>query len=412
MHAGSPAQAVIWTPTISPLLIVGALSALAVLVVLGTLGVRFVRRMPSGTPWWYYAGAVGGLTVSLNTSWRFFGDRLGVTGAERVVMFSVVELALVACALGMRANVRHLDPASGRPGSPGAPRTVAWVVCGLSGYAALVLSGPVDGIARVALGPVLSLVMLHLALGIEIRHRAGTQTGTWKRVARELRERALSRLGLADDDRDAVTRTRERAVARAARLALARRAPRRSARLARALRSAGVAHDPARREQLLAELAVQRSADQLATLPQFSPWLAGTDLTRFGRGREATETQTSVAEVDATEDTPGRDRAGDRTPPPVATGTRPKLLVVGDRTDRRATAGRDRATSASATDQAPVDISDLLPAALEIAAALGGRPARDPLLEALRSRGLSVGGSRRKAIHQAVLDAADATGSA
>ncbi|HVV23208.1 MAG TPA: hypothetical protein VHF06_27495, partial [Pseudonocardiaceae bacterium] len=175
-----------------PLLVAGALVLAVLLVVL----VRHVaRRVPAGTPWWYYAGAAGGLAVSLNTSWRFFGDRLGVTGAERVIMFSVLELAFVACALGMRANVRHVDPVTGRPGSAGAPRLVAWALCGLSGYAALVLSGPVDGIARVALGPVLSLVMLHLALGIEIRHGAGTRTGAWARVAGELRERALSRLG-------------------------------------------------------------------------------------------------------------------------------------------------------------------------------------------------------------------------
>jgi hypothetical protein len=255
-----------------PLLIAGVLAALALTVPLMLLARRLARRVPPGTPWWYYAGAAGGLAVSLNTSWRFFGDRLGVTGAERVVMFSVLELAFVACALGMRANVRHVNPATGRPGSAGAPRLVAWALCGLSGYAALVLSGPVDGIARVALGPVLSLVMLHLALGIEIRHRASARTGTWVRVVGELRERALSRLGLADDDRDAVTRTRERAVTRAARLALPHRTPWRSARLARALRAAGVAHDPVRREQLLAELAVLRCAEQLATLPLDSPW--------------------------------------------------------------------------------------------------------------------------------------------
>jgi hypothetical protein len=255
-----------------PLLVAGVLAALALAVLLVFAARRLVRRVPPGTPWWYYAGAAGGLAVSLNTSWRFFGDRLGVVGAERVVMFSVLELAFVACALGMRANVRHIDPTTGRRGSAGAPRLVAWALCGLSGYAALVLSGPVDGIARVALGPVLSLVMLHLALGIEIRHRAGSRTGTWSRVAGELRERALSRLGLADDDRDAATRTRERAARRAARLVLTPRAPWQAARLARALRAAGLAHDPAMRERMLAELAMLRSAGQLATLPLASPW--------------------------------------------------------------------------------------------------------------------------------------------
>ncbi len=253
----------------TPLLIAGAVMAVVLLAVLGR---RIVRRMPPGTPWFYYLASVGGLAVSLNTSWRFFGDRLGVTGAERVVMFSVVELALIACALGMRVNVRRMDPVTGRPGPAGAPRMVAWVLCGLSAYAALLLSGPIEGIARVALGPTLSLVMLHLALGIEIRNHTRVRTGTWARVGIEVRERVLSRLGLADDDRDALTRTRERAARRAAQLALGEQTALRTARLSRALRASYVAHDPVMRERMLAELAVLRHARELATLPLASPW--------------------------------------------------------------------------------------------------------------------------------------------
>lgn len=252
----------------TPLLVAGALAATVLAAVLGRW---LLRRLPNGTPWFYYLASLGGLAVSLNTSWRFFGERLHIVGAERIVMFSVLELALIACALGMRANVRRIDPITGRPGPAGAPRMVAWALCGLSAYAALLLSGPVDGAARVLLGPTLSLVMLHLALGIEIR-RAGARTGTWARVVGELRERALSRFGLADDERNAVTRTRERAASRAARLALSRRAPWRSTRLARALRAAHIAHDPQLREHMLAELAVLRAAGQLAGLDQDSPW--------------------------------------------------------------------------------------------------------------------------------------------
>lgn len=255
------------------LLLLACLVAAALLLLLLVRPIaRLVRRLPAGTPWFYYLASVGGLAVSLNTSWRFFGDRLGVTGAERVVMFSVVELALIACALGMRANVRRVDPATGRSGAPGAPRTVAWVLCGLSAYAALLLSGPVDGVARVALGPLLSLVMLHLALGIEIRNRTTTHTGTWARVAGEVRERVLSRLGLADDDRDALTRTRERAARRVALLALSHRAPLRTTRLSRALRTSNVAHDDRIQQRMLAELAVLRHAGDLATLALPSPW--------------------------------------------------------------------------------------------------------------------------------------------
>lgn len=251
-----------------PLLIVGGVVAALLLAVLARW---LLRRLPDGTPWWYYLASLGGLCVSLNTSWRFFGDRLHIVGAERIVMFSVVELALVACALGMRANVRRVDPRTGRRGAAGAPRLVAWALCALAAYAALLLSGPVDGAARVLLGPVLCLVMLHMALGIEIR-QSGARTGTWARVAGEVRERALSRLGLADDDRDAATRTRERAAGRAARLAMSPKAFRRDARLTRALRAAGVAHDEGMRDRLLAELAVLRHANELDTLTQESPW--------------------------------------------------------------------------------------------------------------------------------------------
>lgn len=255
-----------------PLLIAGAGLAAALLALLVWQARRLLRRIPAGTPWFYYLASIGGLAVSLNTSWRFFGQRLGITGAEQVVMFSVVELALVACALGMRVNVRQVDSATGRPGAAGAPRIVAWVLCGLSAYAALLLSGPIEGIARVALGPTLSLVMLHLALGIEIRNHTTMQTGTWARVGRELRERVLSRLGLADDDRDALTRTRERAARRVARLALGEQTSWRTARLSRALRASNVAHDQRIQERMLAELAVLRHAGELATLPLPSPW--------------------------------------------------------------------------------------------------------------------------------------------
>jgi hypothetical protein len=262
-----------------PLLIAGAAVAATLLALLVWQARRLLRRIPAGTPWFYYLASTGGLAVSLNTSWRFFGQRLGITGAEQVIMFSVVELALVACALGMRVNVRRVDSVTGRPGAAGAPRIVAWVLCGLSAYAALLLSGPIEGIARVALGPTLSLVMLHLALGIEIRNHTTTRTGTWARVGRELRERVLSRLGLADDDRDASTRTRERAARRVARLALGEQTSLRTARLSRALRASNVAHDERIQQRMLAELAVLRHAGELATLPLPSPWASAVGAT-------------------------------------------------------------------------------------------------------------------------------------
>jgi hypothetical protein len=214
----------------------------------------------------FYLVSVMSMAVSVDTSWRFFGNNLHITNPwERGAMFAVVEVALIACGYGMHANVR-------RSGAPGAPRLFAWLLCGLAAYMAWQLSGLAEGLARVALGPVLGLIMLHLALGIEIRTVHGELT-TWASVGRELRERALSRLGLSDDERDALARARDRAARKAARFALGGRfVPLRRTRLTRALRVANVAHDPRQRERMLAELATLRHADTLTNLEQAPPW--------------------------------------------------------------------------------------------------------------------------------------------
>jgi hypothetical protein len=241
---------------------------------------------PAGARGFYLVAALS-LLVSLDTSWRFFGQVLHITDLrERIVMFVVLEAALIACGYGMRANVR-------RSGHPGAPRLFAWLLCGLSGYMALVLSGAAEGLARVTLGPALGLVMLHLALGIEIRAGVHTRMTTWTRIGRELRERLLSRLGLADDERDAAARTRDRAARRTARLALARFVPFRSIRVARNVARSGVAHDDTARNRMLAELAAIRHAGELATLPQVSPWYQSHAVTTNG----AAMTPAAVASV-------------------------------------------------------------------------------------------------------------------
>lgn len=214
----------------------------------------------------FYAVALLSIGVSVDTSWRFFEQRLGITDTwERVALFSVMEAALIACGWAMRGGVR-------RDGRPGPARLVAWALTAFAAFAALSLSGPIAGTARVLLGPVLGLVMLHLALGIEIR-ASRQRTTTWARVGRELRERVLSLLGLGDDGRDALARTRDRAALRAAKLALASRwTPWRKARLRKALHVSHVAHDPAQRDRMLRELGVLQHANKLAETTQPSPW--------------------------------------------------------------------------------------------------------------------------------------------
>ncbi|MFD4668174.1 hypothetical protein ACFWNN_00485 [Lentzea sp. NPDC058450] len=214
----------------------------------------------------FYLVALMSIGVSVDTSWRFFEQRLGITDVvERVLLFSVMEAALIACGWAMRGGVRQ-------NGRPGPARLVAWALTAFAAFAAFSLSGPIAGTARVLLGPVLGLVMLHLALGIEIR-AARQRTTTWARIGRELRERFLSLLGLGDDGRDALARTRDKAALRAAKLALAGKGtPWRRARLRKALHASNVAHDPRQKDKMLRELGVLQHADKLAETNQPAPW--------------------------------------------------------------------------------------------------------------------------------------------
>lgn len=212
----------------------------------------------------FYLGAFVTTLVSIDTSWRFFGERLHITYIpERIAMFAVIELILLACGIAMRGNVRRGD-------SPGPARWLAWALCGAAGYMAFDLAGPVEGTARVVLGPVLAVVCVHLALGIEIKVRRGQRSSTMARIGRELRERALSRLGLADDQRDALVRTRDRAAGRAAWIATSRNPNRRA--LARAVRKSGAALDGTMRARLVDEVAALSNLDDLVSAVRPSPW--------------------------------------------------------------------------------------------------------------------------------------------
>ncbi|WP_280484459.1 hypothetical protein [Nocardia cyriacigeorgica] len=223
---------------------------------------------PGPTKWGagaFYVVAVMSMLVSLDTSWFFFEEQLHVDNIWiRAGMFAVLEMALIACGIGMASNVR-------RKHGPGSAQLTAWILCGFSGYMAVTWAGPIEGVARVALGPVLGMVMLHHALGIEKRAHSG-RSGALARLGRELRERALSRLGLADDDRDAAQRTRDRAARRVAALVHGKHVLLREARVARAARIANISTDPAQRETMLAELATRRGLASLRSLEQKAPW--------------------------------------------------------------------------------------------------------------------------------------------
>ena len=213
----------------------------------------------------FYAAALLGLTISLNTSWRFFDQVLAIPVAERVLMFAAAEFALIVCGAAMAVSVRH----TGRP-APG-PKMIVWAMCAVAAYMAVAeAASTAEAIGRILLGPALATIMLHLGLGLDIRlrrHRAPNRTAA--RIWTEIRERALSRLGLADDERSAAQRTRDRKALKAAALSRPRRAPwSRPARLERAVLSAGIADDPALRHRMLARVAACQNAHRLGELAQ------------------------------------------------------------------------------------------------------------------------------------------------
>lgn len=230
----------------------------------------------TGTGPWYAVAAIG-TGVSVDTSWRFFGEVLHITGMpERPLLFSVLEAALLASGWSMRASVRRTTKADER-GTPGPARWVAYALLGLSAYMAITMSGPIAGIARTVLGPGLALVGLHLALGIEVSVRHLKRDGALKKIGRELKERLLSLFGVDDSGRKAAEIRRDRAVVRAARLATTGRTTSwRLRRLGRAVRASGAATDPARRDKLLAEIDAQRHLRYLCTREGVNPWLGYT----------------------------------------------------------------------------------------------------------------------------------------
>ncbi|MFK0099016.1 hypothetical protein ACIQR2_12690, partial [Streptomyces sp. NPDC091040] len=223
--------------------------------------------------------ALGCTAYSADTSWRFAADYLDMAGtAERAGMFAAAELALFATALMARQNLAV-------QGAPGLPGTLVWVITTVQVIPAYAESGPVGGTVRAFVGPVMAAMLWHLAMGIELRLRTpgAASNGLVAVLGREVRERLLSRLGIAARDRDAAQITRDRATARAVTLAarLAERTPeqqrnrrgrRLTRRLSKAVGRAAVGSDPLQRAQLLDQLAARRHALGLATVPLASPW--------------------------------------------------------------------------------------------------------------------------------------------
>lgn len=261
------------TLTAQPLVAAAAgVVALALLVWL----LRSLRKTPAAVAVASLA-AMACTAYSADTSWRFAEHRLGMTSdVERAAMFAAAELALFSCALMARQNLRSPQ------GTPGTPGVLVWVITGVQVIPAYSESGIVGGTVRAVVGPILAALLWHLAMGIELRHgRPGAASQSLPAlIARELRERLLSRLGLAVRDRSAEQITRDRATVRAVALAAkladmkpgARGRARTARRLSVAVGKAQAGASEEQRAKLLDLLAARRHAAALATIDLASPW--------------------------------------------------------------------------------------------------------------------------------------------
>lgn len=263
---------------------IACLGGAALVLWCGRAAVRHLRR---GAPAIRVAAvaAVGCTAYSADTSWRFAADYLDMAGTvERAAMFGAGELALFATALMARQNL------NGPNAAPGVPGLLVWAITGVQIIPAYAESGPVGGTVRAFVGPVMAAMLWHLAMGIELRHRKpdASSHGFGALVAREVRERLLSRLGIAERHRDAAQITRDRATVRAVALAarLAELSPQRrekrrgrriSRRLSIAVARACVGTDGDQRRKLLDQLAARRHASALATIALPAPWSPSTD---------------------------------------------------------------------------------------------------------------------------------------
>ncbi len=310
--------------------------------------------------------ALGCTAYSADTSWRFAADYLDMGGtAERVAMFAAAELALFATALMARQNLNGPNQA------PGLPGTLTWVITAVQVLPAYAESGPVGGTVRAFVGPVMAAMLWHLAMGIELRHRApdAASRGLEAVLVRQARERLLARLGIADQDADAARLIRDRALSEAVALILRaesmtdrRRGKRRQRRLAEslheALERAGVDGDPLQDELLLRKLATRKQAIGLAsiTLPPRWEVLASNPARESGHSSPSTSRTAQLPRAEETARPHPSDRGDDEVPPaarPQPALPEPGLPARAETEESRALTGNSSGSPSGRPERKP-----------------------------------------------------------
>lgn len=219
--------------------------------------------------------------VSGNSSWRYFGQHLGVNDTHvRALLFCAGETGQFALALMARENYLAEDSDGG-----GIAGVLVWVISGVTCVPAFAEGGVEGGLVRSALGPVFAAFLWHLAMGVELVRikPSDKRGGSLGKLARFVRESLLASLGLVEPDRNAQEIVKDRAVKRAvfygvryatmSEKARGRRRGRRALRgLQRAVRRAEIGSDRVRRLRLLQQLAAARNVLSLVEMPLPAPW--------------------------------------------------------------------------------------------------------------------------------------------
>jgi hypothetical protein len=241
---------------------------------------RAEGRAVSGEDAFTVAVAVLATALAVTGMYHFFGVRLHDSGAERVLFCGSLELFQVTEAVRARARVAKEE-------SPGVDGAAMWVFAALSGVLSAQAAGSLGAAMFRMSAPLAAAWLWHRGLALKRkRQRGGGRVIHWRITP----ERVLVRLGLADPSGrttgEVAAQHRLTVLARAAQrvrvLAATngkapvwrvRRAERHlAAAMTGAVEFAGLASDPARQEDLLAQLGALYRARSLAELDAPAPW--------------------------------------------------------------------------------------------------------------------------------------------
>ncbi|MEW1679241.1 hypothetical protein AB0O47_39240 [Streptomyces noursei] len=194
------------------LIVLGVLAALAVPAFKGfKRTVRFLHAKVTLAVGFGFTAAIACTIFSADSSWRF-AAKMGLERQERLLLFGVAEIAVLALVFMARQNL------NGEAKTPGVPGTLVKVVVGVQIIPAFDVSGTfLVGVVRAFFGPLMAMLMWHLMLDIELSHKDPTaeSNALVSQLAREARTRIFAYLGLAQRNKTAIDIVRDRHFERA-----------------------------------------------------------------------------------------------------------------------------------------------------------------------------------------------------